>query len=83
MDTVLHLFGEDITGVDGAGDVVDVHSVGLDAVMDYTVLEVDVVHNLGAYALRPVNHALVVICRDTWGRKHWEGLCCRSNCRGR
>ena len=47
---VAHLFGEDVAGVDGSGDVVNIHFLGLDTVANSAILEVDVAYALGACA---------------------------------
>ena len=44
---ITHLFGEDVTWVDGTRNVVEVPLLCLDAVADGAVLEADVAHALG------------------------------------
>ena len=51
MSSVSHLFSEDVARVDVSGDVANIHLLGLDAVANSAVLEVDVTHALGACAL--------------------------------
>ena len=59
--SITHFFGEDVDLVDGTRDVVEVNFLGLDPVVDDTVLQVDVAHALGGGALEPIDGALVVI----------------------
>ena len=58
---VAHFLGEDDAGVDVPRDVADVDLLGLNAVANSAVFEVDVTHTLGARALRPIDRPLVVV----------------------
>ena len=60
MSPVAHLFGEDVARADVSRDMAKIHLLGLDAVVNSAVLEVDVTHALGACALRPVDRPLVI-----------------------
>ena len=51
MSGFAHFFGEDAARVDVSRDVAKIHLLGLDAVTNNTVFEVDVAHALDACAL--------------------------------
>ena len=51
VSSVAHLFGEDVARVDVSRDVVKIHLLGLDAVTNSAVLEVDMTHAFGAWAI--------------------------------
>lgn len=51
MRSATHIFSEDVAGIDLPPDMAEVNLLGLDAVTNSAVLEVDVEHALGACAL--------------------------------
>ena len=53
-------FGKDVNRVDGTRDVVDIHLLCLNTVMDGKIFEVDMAHALGDGALGPINSPFVV-----------------------
>ena len=61
MSAAAHFFGEYVTGVDVTRDVADVHLVGLDAVPNRTVFEIDVAYAFGAGGFGPVDCPLVAV----------------------
>ena len=61
MSSIEHTFGEDVERVDVSRAVAKIQLLGMDAVTNSAVVEVDVAHALSACALWPVDRSLVVV----------------------